>query len=102
MSARFEIVRTDGRGHDQSQPWHARFVAANGRIVWTTETYARRKGALNAIASFLDPFTGQWIDSRWRYNDGRIGDAVVYRRDSWNKTDGLRLEIRDVDEWGAR
>lgn len=40
----FEIVRTDAE-----QPWHARFVASNGRIVWTTEQYTRRRGAENAI-----------------------------------------------------
>jgi uncharacterized protein YegP (UPF0339 family) len=39
---RFEIVRTDAG-------WHARFRAANGRIVWTTEVYARRGKAVNAI-----------------------------------------------------
>lgn len=42
MSARFEVVRTDAG-------WHGRFVAANGRIVWWTETYTRRRGALRAI-----------------------------------------------------
>lgn len=61
MAARFEIVRANGRGHDQSQPWHARYVAANGQIVWVTETYTRRRGAENAILSIahalghLDP-----------------------------------------------
>lgn len=93
MSARFEIVRTDAE-----QQWHARFVAANGRIVWTTEQYGRRKSALNAIASFIDPFLGGWIDTWWYADRKAHGAAVVYRRDSWNKTDGLLLEIRDVDE----
>ena len=45
MSARFEVVRTDAE-----QPWHARFRASNGKVVWVTENYARRNGALNAIA----------------------------------------------------
>ena len=96
MSARFEIVRTDA-----PQPWHARFVASNGRIVWTTETYARRGSALNAIRSFMEPQSAGWIDLWWYEDRGAHGDAVVYRRDSWNKTDGLLIEIRDVDERGA-
>lgn len=98
MSARFEIVRTDGRGDDKTQPWHARFVAANGRIVWTTETYSRRGAALNAIASFVEPQYAGWLD-RWWYDDRKaMGDAIVYRADSWNKKNGLLIEIRDVDE----
>lgn len=52
MTARFEVVRTDA-----VQPWHARFRAANGRIVWTTEQYARRAGALTAIASIAGAFS---------------------------------------------
>lgn len=51
MSARFEIVRTDA-----PQPWHARFRAANGRIVWTTENYARRGRAVDAIATLANWF----------------------------------------------
>lgn len=42
MTARFEVVRTDAG-------WHGRFVAANGRIVWWTETYTRRRSAVRAI-----------------------------------------------------
>lgn len=39
----FEVVRT-------TAGWHARFRAANGQIVWHTETYTRPRGALRAIA----------------------------------------------------
>ena len=52
---RFEIVRTDAE-------WHARFRAANGRIVWTTETYTRRGKVVAAVelicndALYLSPF----------------------------------------------
>lgn len=93
MSARFEIVRTNA-----AQPWHARFVAANGRVVWVTENYHRRKAALNAIASIQSPQYEGWLGT-WYYPErGAIGDAIVYRRDRWNKTDGLLIEIRDVDE----
>lgn len=39
---RFEIVRTKA-GH------HARFVAPNGKLVWVTESYLRRRPAVQAI-----------------------------------------------------
>lgn len=82
MSARFEIVRTD-----VPQPWHARFVAANGRIVWTTEQYSRSSGARNAIGSFIDVF------------GARFGMAAKSVRDEW----GARiLEVRMVDERSGR
>ena len=93
MSARFEIVRTDAE-----QPWHARFRAANGRVVWTTENYARRRGALRAVESMVAPFTGSWVDRWWDFDLGRIVDAVIYRSNHWEKTNARRLEIRDVDE----
>lgn len=74
---RFEIVRTDA-----AQPWHARYRAANGRIVWTTETYARRDGAVNALRSLVVP-----LDSRVTAVGVRtIHDAVP------------PVEVRDVDE----
>jgi uncharacterized protein YegP (UPF0339 family) len=40
---RFEVVHTGPR------QFHARFRAANGEIVWTTETYTRRRTAWDAI-----------------------------------------------------
>lgn len=83
MSARFEIVRTDD-GH------HARFIAANGRIVWTTEVYKRRRAAVNALDCIVDPFLGAWVDPYTL--------QVTYRRDSWNKTDAVLIEVRAVDE----
>jgi uncharacterized protein YegP (UPF0339 family) len=39
---RFEICRGD-------DGWWARFRAANGRIVWVTETYERRRAAVAAV-----------------------------------------------------
>lgn len=39
---RFEIVRTKA-GH------HARFVASNGKLMWVTEPYLRRRAAVTAI-----------------------------------------------------
>lgn len=39
---RFELVRTDAG-------FHARFRAANGRVVWTTEVYKRRGKAVKAV-----------------------------------------------------
>lgn len=66
---RFEVVRSDA-----DQPWHARFRAANGHIVWTTEQYARRPGAegaievLMAVANLYVPsarqFTVRYLDER--------------------------------------
>jgi uncharacterized protein YegP (UPF0339 family) len=40
---RFEVV------HSGPRAFHARFRAANGEIVWTTETYKRRRDALHAV-----------------------------------------------------
>ena len=48
MTPRIEIHR--GRNKD----WYARVRAANSRIVWSTEGYKRRAGALNAIAFIQD------------------------------------------------
>jgi uncharacterized protein YegP (UPF0339 family) len=44
MTARFEIVHTDA-----TQPWHARWVAANGEIVWVTENYANKADAETSV-----------------------------------------------------
>lgn len=85
--ARFEVVRTDA---DQS--WHARFRAANGRIVWHTENYTRRGRAVAAINSLVEPFLGCWIDPH--------SGQVAHRIDTWNKTDAVLIEVRDVDERG--
>lgn len=43
--ARFEIVHNPRR----RQPWHARYVSANGETVWWTENYAARIDAERAI-----------------------------------------------------
>ena len=72
---RFEIVRTHA-GH------HARYGAANGRIVWTTEVYTRRGRALDAIQLLADSPVTLGVDQRWRVR--LHGNRV--------------LEIRDVDE----
>ena len=61
---RFEVVRTDAG-------WHARFVAANGRIVWTTEVYERERAARRAIAIIGD---GQQEVVEFRYVDERSTD----------------------------
>lgn len=44
---RFEICRGDDGW------WWARFRAANGRIVWMTETYERRRAAVAAVNQIL-------------------------------------------------
>ncbi len=81
---RFEIVRSDAG-------WHARFRAANGRIVWVTESYSRERAARAAIRALLEPFYGYFID-----NGTAIGS--LSSRDSWNKVDRAVLEVRHVDE----
>lgn len=67
MTARFEICRGDAG-------WWARFRAANGRVVWVTEVYERRRNAVRAIAI---------IGDAPRYSNGRDADLI---------------EVRDVDE----
>lgn len=83
MSPRFEIVRSDAG-------WFARFVGANSRKVWQTEVYTRRRAAVNAVACMVDPFRGAWVDPHT--------EQVTYRRDSWNKTDAVLIEVRTIDE----
>jgi len=39
----FEVV------HTGPHKFHARFVAGNGETVWVTESYTRRKAAIEAI-----------------------------------------------------
>lgn len=77
MSARqprFEIITTATEQH------HARFRAANGAIVWVTETYKRKGKAENAIESLMGHFIG------WDQNG-----ATVVRG-------GRPTEVRYVDE----
>jgi uncharacterized protein YegP (UPF0339 family) len=49
MTSRFEIVQTDA-----DQPWHARFIAANGEPIWTTESYADRSDAVHAVELLVE------------------------------------------------
>lgn len=79
MSARWEIVRSDAE-----QPWHARFVAANGRILFSTENYTRKRGVERAIESA----TGcalSWVE----------GEAWAHRCKGG-------VEVRYVDERSGR
>ena len=75
--ARFEVVQSDAG-------WFARFRAANGRIVWVTESYARRRGAFAAITSIAKPYPRK---------------HHLWEHAAWHATDGL-LEVRTVDERG--
>lgn len=70
MSARFEIVRTDAE-----QPWHARFRAENGRVVWSTENYARRKTAINAVCVIAREFSWGGV-ATWR-TDGPWQEVLI-------------------------
>lgn len=77
MSApRFEIARTDAG-------WHARFIAANGKTVWVTESYRRRKAAVNAIEVIL----GQQVII------SPFSEHPEIYRGPWPST----TEVRDVD-----
>ena len=83
MSARFEIVRTNA-GH------HARFIAANGRTVWTTEVYTRRRAAVAAV----ELIAGAQVTT------SRFADHPEI---SWAGNEGRgTTEVRDVDEWVTR
>lgn len=80
--ARFEIART-------SAGWHSRYVAANGRTVWTTESYERRGSAENAIRSFARTF---WAAAVLTY---RLGHQMVVV----DRAPGAPgVLIRDVDD----
>lgn len=79
MAARFEIVQTDAE-----QPWHARFIAANGETVWTTENYTNRATAILAI-NFMASAFGGFV---W---EPAAGTAVA-------RPIGPDIEVRDVDE----
>lgn len=79
---RFEIVRGDSG-------FHVRFRASNGRVVLSSEIYARRRAALAAVATicgepvYLSPFA-ETPEVDWRGNRERP------------------TEVRDVDERGQR
>lgn len=81
MSARFEVVRTDA-GH------HARYVASNGRIVWTTEVYTRRSPAYQAILAITDC-------ERFRLNGAAPQEFVAI-----DDTGRVRALVHLVDERG--
>jgi uncharacterized protein YegP (UPF0339 family) len=82
---RFEVVRTDA-----AQPWHARFRAANGRVIFSTENYARRRGAENAIETMQGRFIYTMRDSvGWGPGDSFV---TLYG--------GGQVEVRYVDERG--
>lgn len=79
---RFEICRGD-------DGWWARFRAANGRVVFVSETYERRRGADNAIHSMARSF---WGFASFGYDE--IGSLFI-------EDGGERyVEVREVDERG--
>jgi uncharacterized protein YegP (UPF0339 family) len=74
---RFEIVRT-------AAGWHARFRAANGRVVWVTEVYERRRAAVRAV----EAIAGSAV----------IGTTVIgttYLTVNWSRG---HLRVVEVDE----
>ena len=89
MSARqprFEIVRTDAG-------WHARFIAANGRVVWTTEVYRHRGGAIKAI-NVLGGIVGAPQHVR-KFHEAGVRDVGYGVEIEWHAD---LLEVRDIDE----
>jgi uncharacterized protein YegP (UPF0339 family) len=79
-AARFEVCRGD-------DGWWARFRAANGRVVWVTETYERRRGAESAVHLIARSF---WGFASFGYDE--IGALFIGDR-------GERyVEVREVDE----
>lgn len=81
--SRFEIVRTD-------IGWHSRFVAANHKTVWVTETYKRHKSAVKAILSIaleFDYAASPYIDRLGRVHTSHGGH-------------GQTIEVREIDERG--
>ncbi len=55
---RFELCHGD-------DGWWARFRAANGRVVWVTETYTRKASArmaIDSIARVFSPLSQCWVD----------------------------------------
>jgi uncharacterized protein YegP (UPF0339 family) len=91
----YEIVRTNAG-------WHTRFRAINGQVVWTTEVYTRRRGALAAIRS-INSIHYAWVEDFW-WDDIQargLGLCSLESRDSWNKTNYPIARIRDIDERGA-
>lgn len=91
--SRFEIVRTDAG-------WHARYIAANGQTVWTTESYRQKATAVRAVdtlARYFSPTGQAWI------SNVRIGGthAVDIRYGSEEHRDwrtAHRVAVRTVDE----
>lgn len=88
MSARFEIVRTDA-----VVPWHARLRAANGKILFTSENYWRRRDALTAVVAAFEA-AGVRMD---RPPTPDIAAGRYVGHPVFSNT-AVSFEIRDVDE----
>ena len=81
-----EIVRTDSG-------WHSRIRAANGRIVWVTEVYTRRRAAVNAVI-VVGEALGVYLDALYL-------DSTKALRAGWPSGIG-DTTLSDVDERGER
>lgn len=106
MSApRFEIVRTDA-----AQPWHARFRAANGRVVWTTENYARWSAASRAVdllCAALDlyaqsTFEVRDVDERYTPPPVVLEPPFYFRYTTRYAREGRRTTTEQVEWWHDR
>lgn len=83
-SPRFEIVRGSA-----PQPFHFRFIA-NGRIVASSETYARKVGAQRGIEAMGRAFSPVGIA---RLDGGWLSVALDRDASEW-----LAIGVRAVDE----
>lgn len=95
---RFEIVRTDA-----PEPWHARFRAANGQIVWTSETYRQKASAVRALdvlARFFSPTGQAWV-SNVRVGNERTIEVRYGSEEHVTWGTAHRVEVRTVDERAA-
>lgn len=81
---RFEICRGD-------DGWWARFRAANGRVVFVSETYQRRRAAACAVLVVARAFWDDGFNTAQFIIDG-VGVLFV------TNGDGDYIEVREVDE----
>ena len=97
MSARqprFEIVRGD-------HGYWARFIAANGRTVWVTETYTTRRAAARAISGMaraMSPAVRIWFAWTWITRNSNSASELRFGHPGDTYATAHRIEVRHIDE----
>jgi len=56
------MYRIQVRRRDGDKPWYWRIVAANSRVVLTSETYASKGNAVKAARNFLRAVRYWWFE----------------------------------------